>query len=275
MRSPYEYASRLARDVLRECGADEPSKIDPFAIVGRRGITVTYGQLEGATARIFHMNGRAVMRISDNIVQDGRRFFTVAHEMGHVLLGHKLPSEAEIDSDSAAPFYSPRQEREADAFAAEHNTPAEWVRPYTDNPLMHLDAVRAITKDFPSTIVSAALRYVQLSSKACAVAYSERGRVEWAKGSRTFPGRIPSQLQIGRRSIAGDYHERGILDTETRSMPPRVWLGSMSRVADSMTIVEHAEVVPEPGWGGVLSLLWVTNADRNVLAPRFVDNSSS
>jgi Zn-dependent peptidase ImmA (M78 family) len=261
MGSLYERARCLARDVLRECGADEPSKIDPFAIVGRRGIAVKYGGLEGATARVFHMNGRAVMRISDSIVQDGRRFFTVAHETGHVLLGHKLPSESDINADSRAPFYSQRQEREADAFAAEHNTPAEWVRPYCNGPQKHLDAVRAIANDFPCTIVSAALRYVELSSNSCAVAYSERGCVKWAKGSRTFPGRIPTQMRIGRGSIAAEYHKQGVLDTCARLMSPRVWLGSMTRVADTLTMIEHAEVVPEPGWGGVLSLLWLTNVE--------------
>lgn len=261
MRSPYERARRLARDVLRECGADEPRKINPFAIVGRRPITVKYGGLEGATARIFHIDGRAVMRISDSIVQPGRRAFTVAHEMGHFLLGHKLPSEAEIDAKSCAPLYSAWQEREANAFTVEHNTPADWVRPYTESPLAHLDAVRAITNNFPCTLVSAALRYVEMSSKACAVVYSERGRVEWAKGSRTFPGRIPAQMRIGLGSIAAEYHAHGALDPVPRSMPPRVWLGSMSRIADSMTLIEHAEIVPEPGWGGVLSLLWVS--ERN------------
>jgi hypothetical protein len=259
MRNPYERAHRVARDVLRECGADEPRKINPFTIVGRRPITVKYGGLEGATARIFHIDGRAVMRISDSIVQEGRRFFSVAHEMGHFLLGHKLPSEAEIDADSCAPLYSGWQEREANAFTVEHNTPAEWVRPYTEGPLTGLDAVRAIAKDFPCTIVSAALRYVELSSKACAAVYSERGCVQWAKGSRSFPGRIPSQMRIGSGSIAADYHAHGVVDAAPRSMSPRAWLGSMSRIADSTTIIEHAEVVPEPGWGGVLSLLWVSD----------------
>lgn len=261
MPSLYERARRLARDVLRECGADEPRKIDPFAIVGRRPIKVKYGGLEGATARIYHFDGRAVMRISDSIVHDGRRAFTVAHEMGHFLLGHKLPSEADIKADSRAPHFSLRQEREADAYAAEHNTPADWVRPYTESSLVGLDAVRAITRDFPCTIVSGALRYVELSPRACAVAYSRGGRVEWARVSRTFPGPIPIQMKIGRGSIAADFYESGVLDTAPRSMSARVWLGPMSRVADTTTIIEHAEVISEPDWGGVLSLLWVS--ERN------------
>lgn len=255
IRRPYERARRLARDVLRECGADEPSKIDPFAIVGRREVAVRYGKLEGATARIFHLDGRAVIRISDGIVQRGRLLFSVAHEMGHLLLGHKLPSEAELDPTGEA-FYSPRQEREADAFAAEHNMPEEWVQSQYCDAQPGLDAVRAIMRTFPASIVASALRYVELASVPCAVAYTERRVVMWARCNGRFPARIPTHLKIGAGSIAFDYHEREIVDPDVRRVPARAWFGSASRVDDSAQLFEHAELIPEPGWGGVLSLLW-------------------
>ena len=33
-------------------------------------------------------------------------------------------------------------------------------------------------------------------------------------------------------------------------------------------IVEHAEVIPEPGWGGVLSLIWIPERIAAALGPR-------
>lgn len=255
IRRPYERARHLARDVLRECGADEPSKIDPFAIVGRRQVAVKYGKLEGATARIFHLDGRAVIRISDAIVQEGRLRFSVAHEMGHFLLGHEIPSEAELDGAGAA-FYSERQEREADAFATEHNTPEAWVQPYCDVTPVSLDVVRTIARTFRSSIVASALRYVALSCARCAVAYTEYGRIKWAKCSRGFPTRIPAQMRVGAGAVAFDYHDRSVIDPNARLLPACTWLGSSARVGERAVVLEHAEVVPEPGWGGMLSLLW-------------------
>jgi Zn-dependent peptidase ImmA (M78 family) len=253
-RSLYERARRLARDVHRECGADAPHKIDPFAIVGRRNIAVRYGKLEGATARIFHCDGRAVIRISDSIVQEGRLRFSVAHEVGHFLLGHTIPSQRELDGKG--PPYSRYQEREADAFASEHNMPEAFVRPYSEAACAAITAVRTIAHTFRASIVASAVRYVELSGTPCAVAYSERGRVLWAKHSRAFPARIPRQMTLGPASLASEYHARGVLDTSVRVLAGRAWFGSMSRVADQ-TLVEHAELIPEPGWGGVLSLLTV------------------
>jgi Zn-dependent peptidase ImmA (M78 family) len=188
--------------------------------------------------------------------------FSVAHEMGHLLLGHKLPSEAELDASGEA-FYSPRQEREANVFAAEHNMPEQWVRPYCEAPPIGLDAVRAITGAFPATIVAGAVRYVELSSAACAVAYTERGVVQWATCSRRFPARIRTQIKVGRESVACDYHERGILDPSVREVPARAWLGVAARVDEDARLFEHAEVIPEPGWSGVLSLVWMPHVGRD------------
>ena len=87
LRRPFERARRLAREVLCECGMDEPSKIDPFTIVGRQKIEVIYARLDGASARIFRHGDRAIIRVSDQIVQLGRLRFTIAHEVAHFLLG--------------------------------------------------------------------------------------------------------------------------------------------------------------------------------------------
>jgi Zn-dependent peptidase ImmA (M78 family) len=265
VRRPFERARRLARDVLWECGVDEPSKIDPFKIVGRRKIKVTYGKLEGATARIFRNGDRAIIRVSDQIVQLGRLRFTIAHEVGHFLLGHKIPSELDIDANAPSP-YSAHQEREANAFAVEHNTPEAWVQPYCNVTPVNLDAVRAIASAFKSSNVAAALRLVSLSSEACAVAFTKGGRIAWARRSRAFPARIPEHMDVGRGSVAFDYHDHDVLDAAVRTVSACTWLGSKSRTAVGARIMEHAELVPEPGWEGVMSLLWIPRASSRIAA---------
>ena len=141
LRRPFERARRLAHQVLWECGVDDPSKIDPFVVVGRRGIELIYAKMDGASARIFRNGDRAIIRVSDQIVQLGRLRFTIAHELGHFLLGHQIPSEAILDAGAAAPF-SVHQEREADVFASEFLMPAEWVAPFCVGTPASLDADR-------------------------------------------------------------------------------------------------------------------------------------
>lgn len=253
LRRPYERARRLAREVLWECGMDEPSKIDPFTIVGRQKIEVTYARLDGASARIFRHGDRAIIRVSDQIVQLGRLRFTIAHEVAHFLLGHKIPVEAALDLTARAPF-SVHQEREADIFATEFLMPAAWVAAYCKGTVTSLSVVHAIAQAFRVSNVAAAVRRVELADAPCAVAYSEQGRVVWARRSAAFPRRIPSQRRIGAGSVASEYFERGVLDSLPRLVRADAWLGSETTV-NCDALIEHSELVPEPEWGGVLSLL--------------------
>lgn len=260
LRRPFARARRLAREALWECGIDEPAKIEPLAIVGRRRIVVIYGKLDGATAQILRHGERAIIRVSDEIVQVGRVRFTIAHEVGHYLLGHRIPSE--LDRDVALPF-SAHQEREADVFATEFLMPGAWVAPLCGRAA-DLAAVRTIAETFRTSIVASAVRLVEVSPASCAVAYSKEGRVVWAKGSRMFPGRIPEELRIGRGALAFDYKEGTALDAGPRVVPARAWFGVNGADADD-TLVEHAVVVPEPGWGGVLSIL-CSGSDRDAMS---------
>lgn len=87
--------------------------------------------------------------------------------------------------------------------------------------------------------------------------YSEHGRVVWARHSRSFAGRIPAQIRIGPGTIAADV---GAANTNTlaetmRVVPASAWFAAGHVPGGCASFVEHAQVVPEPGWGGVLSLL--------------------
>lgn len=260
LRRSFERARRLAREVLWKYGVDEPSKIDPFTIVGRLQIEVAYARLDGASARIFRHGDRAIIRVSDQIVQIGRLRFTIAHEVAHFLLGHQIPSEVFVDEGAPVPF-SAHQEREADVFATEYLMPAAWVAPYCAVTPISLSAVHEIAQTFRASLVASAVRYVELASVPCAVAYSEHGHVVWAKRSRTFAGRIPAQVKIGAGSVASDFHERAVIDTTARLVPASAWFGGEAPLAVGASLVEHAEVVPEPGWGGVLSLIGTPDSD--------------
>jgi Zn-dependent peptidase ImmA (M78 family) len=255
LRRPFARARRLAREALWECGIDEPAKIDPMVLIGRRKILVVYGKLDGATAQILRNGESAIIRVSDQIVQLGRFRFTMSHEGGHFVCGHRIPDEADL---ATSPPFSKHQEREADVFATEFLMPEQWVAPFCTGTTPTLTAVHAIAETFRTSLVASAVRYVELTPYPCAVVYSEHGRVVWAKRSATFPSRIPPQLKIGPGAVAFDHHESKQLDTTARVVPASAWFGSMHPLTTvGVSFVEHAELVPEPGWGGVLSLLWM------------------
>ncbi len=153
-------------------------------------------------------------------------------------------------------------------FATEHLTPEPWTRPYCVGPAVDLAAVDTIARVFPVSPVMAAMRFVELTHHACAVVYAERGLVKWFKGSRSFPSRIERAARVPTHSIAHGFFDRGVVSDRASHAAARAWLPTSSRVTDRTAIIEHAMVVPEPGWGGVLSLLWIPNVanDESAIA---------
>jgi Zn-dependent peptidase ImmA (M78 family) len=61
----------------------------------------------------------------------GRSRFTIAHELGHLILGHLDEVHVDVNAlegGNDKPSYDPKQERDANTFAANLLMPAEWVR---------------------------------------------------------------------------------------------------------------------------------------------------
>jgi len=261
-----ELRLRKAREEARmlhvRLGIRAPEHIDPLEAARELGVDVVSGHLRDATARIFRVGARATIRVSDQIVQPGRRRFSIAHELGHFVLGHELPREREITAFVSRACERRRTaeedpEREADVFSTAYLTPEAMVRPYCEVSPVSLHCVRAIAARFRSSPVASALRFVELTSERCAVVYCERGEVKWAKHGATFFGVIPKRMRLSPESIAYDFFRHGAVDDRAQPVPADAWIGGVDG-----DIVEHAEVVPEPGWGGVLSLLWLPERRR-------------
>lgn len=252
-------ARRVARDLLVEVGARTPEQIDPIETAKEKGIEVTFGNLSGATARIYRIGTKARIRVSDQIVTEGRRRRAIMHEVGHYVLGHALPEEGDLLSwfYASCTRREKREERDADIVAVEHLTPEPMVKPYCVTKPVDLEAVRPIEKVFRASPVMSAMRFAELSPEPCAVVYSIQGRVRWMKPSKTFPTHLKEGTALERASIAGEYFATGRLCDAPSARAASSWFPTSSKIARSAELVEHAMVVPEPGWGGVLSMLWL------------------
>lgn len=252
-------ARQIARELLVQVGARRPDQIDPIETAKELGIEVTFGELTGATARIYRIGEKARIRVSDQIVTLGRRRRAIMHEVGHFVLGHALPEEGDLMAwfHMSCKRRDKREERDADLVAIEHLTPEPMVKPYCMGTPIDLDAVRPIETVFRASRVMSAMRFAELSPHACAVVYSEHGRVMWMRPSRSFPSYLARGSEVSASSLAGGYFASSKLSDAPRPHAASVWFPTSSKIAPSTELIEHAAVVPEPGWGGVLSMLWL------------------
>ncbi|HEY5934496.1 MAG TPA: ImmA/IrrE family metallo-endopeptidase [Kofleriaceae bacterium] len=256
-----------ALKMLAEHHVKRPEDIDLDAIAESMDATITYDDLDGATARVMRLGSRATIRISNRIQEVGARRSASAHEIGHLRLGHEVPTG---DSDHIVerickPLAADHRisERAASVFSSELVMPEPLVQPRCRVSCVTLDPVREIAREFTTSVLASAMRFIELSSERCAVAYSVLGRVHWLKPSATFPNWVPRGRRLDPASAASEYYEGGTIDNAPRVLTADIWLPPDFIDGSQCQIVEHSAAIPE--LGAVLSLLWIPEREAHHL----------
>lgn len=264
MATKFHRARAEAQRLLHDAGVTAPEHIDVETMARARGAEIVYGPLDGATARVVRVGAQhaARIRVSDRIKDAAVRRFSIAHELGHLVLGHELPSAP--DPSDAAAFVARVCERvqrngldveaEANVFAAEVLMPERFARRRCEVSPVSLAPVHAIAERFQTSLCASAIRFVELTSERCAAVYSERGVVRWAVHSPTFDATIARGAPLHRSSVAYDYFRKGTIDDRAQPVPADAWLDTTSDVE----LIEHSSALPD--LGAVISLLWVPEA---------------
>lgn len=220
------------------------------------GAHVVDGALSGSLARVTRLDDVARIRVSTRHVEAGQRRFSIAHELGHVVLGHN-GVETCTWYDKPETERSPLVEQEANAFAAELLLPAAHVRPRCEVSPVHFGVVEEIARDFHTSLVATAIRFAELTSERVAVVCSLRGRVRWVTQSETFWPEIVRGKPLLPWSVAHQYFRTRRLPTGAEEIDATAWVDG-DHLSSPAEIVEHA--VEIPSIRGVLSLIWIPDS---------------
>ena len=248
-----------ARRMLEECDVKRPDDIDLDAMAAKLHAEIVYDDLDGATASVMRIGWNARIRISNRIHDIGWQRFTIAHEFGHLRLGHEIPTGTakEVIERFCKPLEKNRKppERTASVFASELVMPESLVKPYCGAPHITLAPAREIADAFFTSVLASAMRITEITAKRCAVAYTVLGRVCWLKRSATFPNWIPHGRRVDPRSAVFEYNERGKLDGAAQLLTADVWLPRDRIDGANIHLVEQSSVIPE--LGAVFTMLWI------------------
>lgn len=197
-----------------------------------------------------------------------RTRFSIAHELGHYFLekhraylmggGDPHRSRGEFETDKAV-------EREADAFAAGLLMPAALFRPVVNKSVLTGARIEDLADRFQTSLVSTAIRAVQLSDFPCCVAGVRAGAVAWRFQSQALVegGCYP----VPKGPVPSESSKRQWLAFETGSAQKTVaeskltaWFETYeSDRLESVFVAEH--FLPVPSMGTLLVLLTVAEDD--------------
>lgn len=130
---------------LRKITTGGKIMIDTFSSYEKRVVAALPSSAEGLTVKTPSMD---IILYDDKVTNSRRRNWTIAHELGHVLLGHGEVSRA--------------NEREADAFAAELLMPEAVIR-FLDEREGEPISPETMTNYFPASLTACKRRRLNLA----------------------------------------------------------------------------------------------------------------
>lgn len=241
-------AQRCAKALLHRFGARAPQHVVVEAFAARLGVEIIEAPLEGATAQLVRTGARAMIIVAERVTDPAARRFSIAHELGHLLLEHPSHDPQHL----CAPHGQARDhETEANAFAAELLMPSQMLQRDCEVSPVDLAVPRRIARDYNVSILASARRFTELASERCAAVFSANREVKWFAPSATFTRDIARGKRLDSSSLAADYFTKGTIADEPQPVPADAWFETSAEV----DIVEHSIFSRE--LGTVLTMLWV------------------
>jgi IrrE N-terminal-like domain len=206
-------------------------------------------------------SARGVIALRRSIRELGRKNFTVAHEIGHLILpGHDDSTVCRAEEvESWARGLSAR-ELEANQFAAELLMPTPVVTKVIGTRDPSLAPCETLAARFGTSLTAAAYKFAELSPYQCAVVWSSAGEVKWFKGSSEFSAWVRIRERVDRRTFAHDAFAGSELPDRPEPVPADAWLDG--RFDPNAMVLEQSRAMPN--YNAVLTLLWLKENPESV-----------
>ena len=220
------------------------------------GLKIKEVDLEGCDGVLVRAKGasRGIIAVKRNVRSEGRKRFTVAHEIGHYILpGHDggsicRPADIEGWRDKGN-----AKEREADDFAAELLIPTAVAKAHVARHTPSLSAVEAVADECGASLSASAWKYCDLTTEQCAIVWSEAGKVAWTRKSAEFPFFIPKGRPLSQATYAYNCLLGERVPENPEPIPADGWIESYNLKADAVVYEESRSL---PSYESVLTLLW-------------------
>ena len=248
-------AQMEALRLRRRCGVVSTEHLRLDVIAAHCGATIDTAPMEGALAQLVRRGRKVQILLADHLTDPAAQRFSIAHELGHLVLGHPTPPGITAVMGSPVPTTERSHEEEANAFAAELLMPADWLRQRCEAGPVGLDVPRQISRELGVSILASAIRFVELTSHPCAAVLSRNQVVRWVAATEAFPHAIVRGRVVPSTTAAGAFFATGRAPDE----PQRVSAADWVEAPAGGVMVEHAAGSQE--LGTVISMIWPEGSD--------------
>lgn len=217
--------------LLWSYGVDAPEHIDLEAIANAHGAEVRIRPLGGCDARLVVSGERAVISLNTSS-SDGRRRFSLAHELAHLICDRKSGSFLCAKDDIGPQNAESRSvESAANGYASQLLLPSFLVDPWIAERPVNFTTVKALADAFRVSATAAAIKLVKRTAyQAALVCHNTRG-IAWRQLSASSEGwSLKGDLHADTDAFAMVYGSQKGLSTLKRSSASN-WLSGRDTYA--------------------------------------------
>lgn len=217
-----------ARSLLAHLKVRRVGEIEPFAArLGLRIKEVDSEGFEGALLRVPQQL-KGIVALKRDIREEGRKRFTICHEIGHFVLPGHGTADCICLSDEVESWRKsvPEQELAANQFAAELLLPFAEVRPLIAKESLSINLVKNVSQEFRTSLTATTLKCVEVTDEKCAVVFSVANKIRWFRRNENFRYFIPVNRELNEESYAGKLFAGNLIDDPSGPVPVDIWLDS-------------------------------------------------
>jgi hypothetical protein len=224
-----------ARSLLAHLKIRRIGEVDSFAaLLGLRIKEVDSDGFEGALVRV-PQRLKGVIAIKRSIREEGRKRFTICHEVGHFMLPGHGTTECICLSDEVESWRKsvPEQELAANQFAAELLLPFKEIQPFVKKKDLTIALAQVVSKEFQSSLTSASLKCVEVTEEKCAVVFSVAGSIKWFRRNDNFHYFVRVNQKVSDESYAAQLFSGAKVDEPFGAVPADAWLEAENLPSDA------------------------------------------
>jgi len=246
-------ALNRAKEIVKELSIEEPAHIDLEAIAFQLGAIIKQGPMRGADGRLATLGSQGLITVREDIPEDGKKRFVMAHEIGHYELHRK---EFPLISCSDEDFYkwnadNQHLEVEANHFASELLMPEDMYKKRVTGKALSSALLDSLSGMFSVSLTAVAIRFVTLRPEYALVC-SSSDRIKWfVIDSKWCPIYLNIRGKVHPESIAYEYYQGNSISNDFYTIESEAWTdwkvrGKLKELA-----------IPLGKYNNVLSFLYV------------------
>jgi Zn-dependent peptidase ImmA (M78 family) len=257
MISPGQLA---AKKLMSDIGISDPNQVSVELIAAGLGATVVVKELNNADGRIVFGKKRTLITINSRIEYEGKKRFTIAHEIGHLVL-HKDKFEIHNDTEATLEYFKKgHQEAEANEFASELLMPEVLFRKIADEYEFSPALLKYLAEYFNTSITSVAYRYFKYGHHPICLIYSYNNVVKYWLRPDPYDHFLTDRTKLAPPddSVAAEYFKTGKI-YPAKFSKQEIWKSTWFELKtwendNNYKFFEYCIITPK--YNTVLSVVW-------------------